>query len=150
MSLGSCLSGAHYVYAQTDQTASNLQAANSAVEQAFNTVLDAEKAGANVTQLILKLNTAGDLLAEAYNVYNSGNTANVTSLADNAFQIANQVNYDALNLRNVSLVKSQNSFWLTLAFSVAGAIVFSISLLFFWRRFKRSHVEKSFGMKLRW
>lgn len=39
----------HYVLypaaAQTDQTASKLQAANIAVNQAFNAVLDAEKAG---------------------------------------------------------------------------------------------------------
>jgi len=46
----------HYVFAQTDQTASKLQAANSAIGQSFNTVLDAEKAGANVTGLLVQLN----------------------------------------------------------------------------------------------
>ena len=67
--------------------------------QAFNSVLDAEKAGANVSHLLVKLNAAVELLSDAQNAYNSGNTANVTSLANNAIQIANQVNDDALNLR---------------------------------------------------
>ena len=76
-------------------------------------------------------------MADAQNALNSGNTANITSNLENARQIANQVNDDALNLRNVSLVKSQNSLWLTLTFSIVGAIVFSISLFIVWRRFKR-------------
>jgi zona occludens toxin (predicted ATPase) len=46
LAFDSCLYSEHYVFAQTDQsdqTASKLQAANNAVEQAFNAVLDAEK-----------------------------------------------------------------------------------------------------------
>jgi hypothetical protein len=141
-----CLYSEHYVFAQTDQTA-KLQAANSAIGQAFNTVLDAEKAGANVTQLLGKLNTAGEILAEAQNAYKSGNTANITSNVENARQIAEQVNSDALNLQNVSIVESQNSFLLTMTFSIVGTVVFVVSLLFVWRRFKRFFVQKLFGMK---
>ena len=79
--------------AQTDQTAVETAGSQySAVEQAFNAVLDAEKAGANVTQLLAKLNTAGELLADAQNALNSGNNvANITSKAENATQIAVQV-----------------------------------------------------------
>ena len=105
--------------------------ANIDLGQAFNAVLEAEKAGGNVTQLLAKLNTAGTILADAQNVLNSGNTANITSNVENAVQIANQVNDDALNLRNDSLIKSQNSLWLTLTFSVVGAVVFeSLCFLF--------------------
>jgi len=147
LSLGSCLSGEHYVFAQTDQTASKLQAANSAVGQAFIAVLDAEKAGGNVTQLLAKLNTAGTILAKAQNAVNSESTANITSNVENAIQIANQVKNDALNLRNVSLVKSQNNLWLTYSFSIVGAAVFGISLLIVWRRFKRGFIKKLLGSK---
>ncbi len=147
LALGYCLYNENYVFAQTDSTASTLQAANSAVGEAFNSVLEAEKVGGNVTQLLVRLNTAGTLLADAQNAYNSGNTANVTSLVENALQIANKVNADALNLRDVSLVESQNSFWLTLIFSVIGAIVFGGSLLFVWRRFKRYYTKKLLGSK---
>jgi hypothetical protein len=147
LALSSCFYSELYVFAQTDQTASKLQAANSAVGQAFNAVLDAEKAGANVTQLLVKLNTAGKFLAEAQNAYNSGTTANVTSMAENVRQIVEQVNGEALNLRDVSLVESQNSFWLVLIFSVVGAVVFGISLLTVWRRFKRAFMKKLLGLK---
>jgi hypothetical protein len=144
---GSCLYSEHFVFAQPDETASKLQVANNTVAQAFNSVLDAEKAGGNVTQLMVKLNTSGDLLADAQNAYNSGNMSNVASNAESARQIAEQVNFDAVNLRNVSLDQSQNSLWFTLAFSVIGAIVFGISLFIVWRRFKRSHMNKLLGMK---
>ena len=119
-----------------------LQTANNSLGQAFNSVLDAEKAGGNITQLLAKLNIAGTILADAQNALNSGNTENITSNVENVLQMANQINDDAINLRNASLVQSQNSLWLTLVFSVVGAGVFSLSLLFVWRRFKRAFIKK--------
>ena len=56
--LSLCLLGVYPAIAQADQTASKLQAANIAVNQAFNAVLDAEKAGANVTDLLVQINYA--------------------------------------------------------------------------------------------
>jgi len=147
ISLNYCFCSENNVFAQTDQTASKIQVANNAVNKAFNTVLDAEKAGGNVTQLLEKLNIAGILLAEAQNTFNSGNTANITSMAENAIQIATKVNGDAIILRNASLVESQNSFWLTLTFSIVGAVVFGVSLLLVWRRFKCFYIKKLFCAK---
>jgi hypothetical protein len=145
--LGYCLYSENYVFAETDPATLELQAANSIVGEAFNSVLEAEKVGGNVAQLLVRLNTAGRLLADAQNAYNSGNTANVTSMVENALQIANGVNGDALNLRDASIVESQNGFWLTLTFSIVGAVVFGISLLFVWRRFRRSFMKKLLSMK---
>ena len=129
-----------------DEKAS-IETADLSINQAFISVLAAEKAGGNVTQLLTALNIAGELLAEAENAYRSGNPANVTSKAENARQIADQVNSDALTLRDVSLVESQNNFWLTLTFSVVGAVVFGIALLLVWRRFKRGCMKKMLAMK---
>jgi len=131
-----------YVLAQADQNTLKLHTANDALGQAFNAVSDAEKAGGNVTELLAKLNTAGDLLAGAQDVLNSDNSANITSNLENVRLIANQVNVDAVNLRNVSLVNSQNFLWLTLTFSIAGAVVFVFFLLVVWRRFKRGSIRK--------
>jgi hypothetical protein len=72
LAFGSCLYSGHYVFAQTDQTASKLQAANTAVEETFNAVLDAEKAGANVTGLLAQLNVAAGVLAQAENSFRTG------------------------------------------------------------------------------
>jgi Tfp pilus assembly protein PilX len=145
--LGASFNSERCVSGQTNQTSTSLQAAESALDQAFSSVLNAEKAGGNVSQLLVKLNNAGTLLAEAQNAYNSGNPSNVTSMAQNVVQRANQVNGDAIHLRNVSLVESQNGFLLTLVFSVVGGGVFGISLLFVWRRFKCAFIKKLLGTK---
>jgi hypothetical protein len=121
--------------------------ANSAVGRAFSAVLDAEKAGGNVTQLLVKLSIAGELLSNAQNIFNSANPANVTSMLESVTQMAKQINGEAINLQNVSVVESQNNFWLTLIFSTVGAAVFSFVLLFVWRRFRRSFMKKLLGLK---
>jgi hypothetical protein len=139
------LSFSALVKADTDNL--SIGVVNSSINQAFTNVLAAEKAGGNVTQLLIKLNTAGDFLAKAENAYNSGNLTNVTSNAESALQLADQVNSDALSLREASLIESQKSFWYTLIFSVVGAAVFGIALLLTWRRFKRSFTNKLLGMK---
>lgn len=112
--------------------------ANSALNNAFINVLNAENAGANVTELMSRLNAAGTFLAEAENNYRSGNIANVTIQAENSRLIAEKVSIDALTLLEISLVASQNSYWSTLAFSVIGSVVFVVCLLFVWRRFKQT------------
>lgn len=125
----------------------SIQAANSSINQAFTNVLAVEKAGGNVTQLLARLSSAGELWAEADNAYRSGNLANVTSEAENARLIADQVNSDALSLQNASISRSQNNFLLTLIFSVDGVFVFVVVLLLVWRRFKRGYMKKLRGLK---
>jgi hypothetical protein len=56
LTLSLCILCVYPSAAQIDQTTSKLQVANAAVNQAFNGVLDAEKAGANVTGLLAQLN----------------------------------------------------------------------------------------------
>jgi hypothetical protein len=126
---------------------SNIETANSSINQAFANVLAAEKAGGNITDLMLQLNTAAEYLVTAENSYRSGDLANVNSNVEDTVEIANQVNSDALALRETSLIKSQESFWSTLIFSVVGAIVFSLLLMLAWRRFKRSYMNKLLGMR---
>jgi hypothetical protein len=125
----------------------SIQAANSSINQAFTNVLAAEKAGGNVTQLLARLSSAGELLAEADNAYRSGNLANVTSEAENAGLIADQVNSDAISLQNASISRSQNNFLLTLIFSVDGVFVFVVVLFLVWRRVKRGYMKRLRGLK---
>lgn len=129
-----------------DEQAS-IDAANSSINQAFKNVLIIEKDGGNVTQLMTRLNDAGQLLAEAENAYQNGNLSEVSSKAQSARLIANQVNSETLNLRYLSLIGTQDSFWLTLVFSVIGAVAFTTILSFVWRRFKRAYIKKLLEMK---
>ncbi len=125
----------------------SIEAANQSINQAFTNVLAAEKAGGNITQLLVSLNAAGKLLADAESAYNSGNLTNVASKADNARQIADQVNTDALALKDASLASSQSNFWYTLIFSIGGAVAFGIAVFFIWKRFRRSYVKKMLSTK---
>lgn len=119
----------------------SIEEANLAIRNAFFAVLDVEHAGKEVTELLLDLNNAASLLAEAENTYNSGSLADVVSKANYAAQIAHQVKYDAENLGKSELFLS--SLWVTVIFSVTGSLMFSAVLLLTWRRFKQVFLKKN-------
>jgi len=141
LAFGSYLFSGHYIFAQTDQTAPKLPTANSAVEQAFSAVLDAEKAGANVTGMIGQLNDAAGVLAEAENNYRAGYPVVAESQADSVLQIAHQVTAYAQDAKQTALVSSQNAFWQTIAFTAIGASIFVLALSLVWRWFKRHYIN---------
>jgi hypothetical protein len=142
LTFGSCLYSGHCVFAQTDQTASKLQAANTAVEQAFNAVLDAEKAGANVTSLLAQLNVAAGILAQAENSYRTGDSNTAAVQADSVLPIAQEATIVAQEAKQTAVVSGPNAFWFPIAFTEIGAIVFVLALFLVWRRFKRSYISK--------
>ena len=131
----------HFADAQTDQTESKLQAANIAVEQAFNAVWGAEKAGANVTGLLVQLNVAAGVLAEAENSYRTGDSNTAAVQADSVLPIAQEVTASAQDAKQTALVSGQNAFWFTIAFTVIGSFVFVLVLFLVWRWFKRSYIK---------
>jgi CHASE3 domain sensor protein len=141
LAFGSCLFSGHYVFAQTDQTTSKLQAANTAIDGAFSAVLDAEKAGANVTALLAQLNVAEGDLAQAENSYRTGDSNTAATQADNVIPIAQEVTTTAQNAKQTALVSGQNAFWSNIALTVIGGFVFVLALFLVWRRFKRSYVK---------
>jgi hypothetical protein len=147
LAFGSCFYSGPYVFAQTDQTVSKLQAANTAIEGAFNAVLGAEKAGANVTGLLVQLNVAAGDLAQAENSYRAGDSTAAAVQADSVLPIAQEVTNSAQNAKQTALVSGQYDFWLTIAFSVIGALALVLVLLRVWRRFKRGYMEKLPGLK---
>jgi len=132
---------------KANNQSASIEAANSSINEAFRNVLAAEKAGGSVTQLLAELNSAGQLLATANNAYWSGNLSNVTSNAENATLIANQVNSAALSLLDASRSRSENNFWLTVFFSIDSAFIFVVALLLVWRRFRRNYQKKLLGLK---
>jgi CHASE3 domain sensor protein len=149
LSVCSCLSGTHYVFAQTDQTASNLQAANSALEQAFNAVLDAEKAGANVTGLLGQLNVAEGDLAQAEISDRVGDCNAAVAQADSVLSIAQKVAALAQDSQQSAIVSGQNAFWSTIVFTVVGAFVFVLALFLVWGWFKRHYIKSLSNAKPR-
>jgi hypothetical protein len=141
LAFGSFLYSEHYAFAQTDQTESKLQAANTAVEQAFNAVLDAEKTGANVTGTLALLNTAAGILAQAENSYRTGDSNTTAAQADSVLPIAQEVTASAQDAKQTALISNQNAVWSTIAFTVIAGFVFVLVLFLVWRRFKRSYIN---------
>ena len=141
------VSSSYVSFAKASNETESLNAANSSINQAFANVLAAEEAGANVTEPLAKLNDAGSLLAQADNSYHAGNLANVISDANKARSIANQVNTEAISIRDDTITRSQNSLLLTLLFSLWGALIFVVVVLLVWRRFKRHYMEKMLNLK---
>jgi hypothetical protein len=126
---------------------SKLQAANAAIDGAFNAVLGAEKAGANVTDLLAQLNIAGGDLAQAENSYRTGNFSAAAIQADSVLPIAQGITASAQNAKQTALVSAQNSFWFTIAFTGIGASLFVLVLFKVWNRLKRGYKKKLLGLK---
>ena len=139
--LNFCFYSENYVFAQTNQTASKLQAANNAVNRAFNTVLDAEEAGANVTELLVRLNYAENILAQAENSNRTGDFNATVARADSVLPIAQQVTTEALNAKQTSTVSGRNAFMFTIAFNVLGSIIFVLALFLIWSLVKRHYIK---------
>lgn len=129
------------------EAASSLDGAEELVCQAFETVLEAEEAGANVSILMADLNEAGALLAEAEILRRNGDVDEAAGIAEQAVVIANDVEREALELKNLASVNRQNVFWFSSVCSLVGVSVFLIVLFFVWSWFRRVYVRRLLRMK---
>jgi hypothetical protein len=136
-----------FVVRGADEASSSVGEADVAVRRAFNATLDAERAGANVSGLILRLNEAGGILVEAEMALGKGNSSEAAGKAVQCIGIAESVKGDAVVLKASALDEARTVFWASLTFSVVGIAVFVAVLVLVWRWFKRGHVEKMLGMK---
>jgi hypothetical protein len=121
--------------------------ADTAVRQAFNATFNAERASANVSGLIARLNEAGGLLDEAEVALANGNSTEASSKAGQCIGIAESVQSDADALKTSALDQARTVFWTYLIFSVVSSAAFVVVLALVWRRFKRGYVGNVLGMK---
>jgi hypothetical protein len=131
--------------AQNNNEEPKLQTANNAIGQAFVDVIAAEKAGANVTDLIIELNGATGLLASAEN---SGNSSSVADQLDSVISISQDVRTSALEAKQTANVSGQNAFWSNILLSVISALVFILSLFLIWRWLKKNYSKNLSDAKL--
>ncbi|MGA2682200.1 MAG: hypothetical protein ABSF44_10430 [Candidatus Bathyarchaeia archaeon] len=109
--------------------------------------MEAEKAGANVTSLLVQLNVAAGDLAQAENSYQAGDSNTAVVQADSVLPIAQSVTNSAQGAQQDALVSGQRTVWLTIAFSLIGASELVFALFLVWRRFQRRYMEKIPGLK---
>jgi len=130
-----------------DEASSAIGGADNALKRAFEAVLEAEKSGVNVSSLMVKLNEAGGLLAEAENAYRIGNFSEAVSKAEQCSLVADGVVGEALSLKSSALADAQKAVLQTLTFSWVGGAAFLAVLFFVWGWFKRAYAEKLLKMK---
>jgi len=128
---------------------SGLNAANNVVDQAFETVLSAERAGANVKNLLNRLNSATALLAEAENAFRNGDINSVNVRADEAISIARQVVAAAQDLNDEAEASSMSVFLSTLVLTIIGIVVLVLVLLMVWRFIKRRSIRWGYNSRVR-
>jgi len=125
-----------------DEATSGIEEADKVICKAFEAVLDAEGAGANVSSLIANLNEAGDLFVQAKIRYSQGDAGKAIELAGRASAIAEKVRVDAVELKGWASEDKRMVFQLTFACSLAGVLAFLIALVLVWGRFKRFYISR--------
>jgi hypothetical protein len=115
--------------------------AKTGVGLAFNAVLAADKAGANITRLLAQLNTASGILAQAENFYRIGDSNTAAALADRVLPIVKEVITAAQNAKQGALNDGQNAFFQLIAFTAICVSVFVFALFLVWRRLKRGYFK---------
>jgi len=132
-----------YGVSAEDATAA-VASANRALQAAFVTVSDAEKAGANVSGFIARLDGAGNELTSAQAALDAGDYSEAVSLAASVKGLADALAVDAGALRNDALAHASR-WWVTVLVSVVGSASLAVVLLFLWRRYKRFYRDKLLG-----
>jgi hypothetical protein len=140
--------GVYFVHGTfSTDASSDVEEADVAVRQAFNATLGAERAGANVSNLILMLNEAGDALGNAENALRDGDAGAAAGNASLCIGIANNVSTNADVLKASALGEAHSVFWDSVAFSVVGMTVFTVVLALVWAWFKRKCAGRALGLK---
>jgi hypothetical protein len=121
--------------------------ADKELRNAFSAVLEAEGAGANVSDLLFKLNAACGLLSEASKALSMGDADEAVGKAEECMSIAKEVRDEAFIQKQSALADSQKALWTNLALSSIGSLVFLVAIFFVWQRFKRSYVKRLMKMK---
>jgi methionine-rich copper-binding protein CopC len=123
-------------------SASLMAQTDAAIELAFNEVLEAEKAGANVTGMLSTLNLAAGVLAQTENSDASlvpGVIDSDLSRLQAAYDSAQSVQANAMEAKVRALNANRNGLLSTVAFSLVGGIGFILVLFAFWRRYERGY-----------
>ena len=107
--------------------------------QCYNAARAAESAGANISQLTLRLNNAGLLLSTAQLAYSKGDFGLASSLA---IQSQNELDTFILDANSLQALAAQSrtfDFLLNIVGSIAGTVAVLAGSFVVWRFFKRKY-----------
>ncbi len=130
-----------------DVAASAIDRAEVAVVSAYEAVLDAERAGADVSGLLTRLTVAGQCLAEAHVWLSLGDFDEATRFADLCYDAVEDVRNEAYGLKN-----ENHALWVTdsvvrMTGSMVGVVVVVFLGFVVWRVFKRRYQRRVLEMR---
>ena len=114
---------------------------------AYVAVAEAEKAGANVSRLLVKVEFTGNLLADAYNAYRTYDYDKAYLCAINCSDSGDGIVYAASSLKLEAEEAYSTRLFITAAISSAVLSVLFVLSLFGWKYFKNKYLKRVFGMK---
>jgi hypothetical protein len=124
------------VWAQQNDATS---VAQSKIIQCYNAARAAESAGANISQLTLRLNSAGLLLSRSQLAYSNGDFGLASNLASQCqSELANFVS-DANSLQALAAQSRTFDFLLNVVSSVLGTVAVLVGSFMVWRFLKRKY-----------
>ena len=135
------------VNASSDDTVTvSLAEAEESLASAYETALEAEPNGANISSLFGRLNLGAEYLSEAHVWYRLGDSENATHFAGLCTEIAGDVISDAVELRDEAKRLEDANFFVTLFGSVVGVIVVVVLCSAVWLVFKRRYHRRVLGL----
>jgi len=130
-----------------DVAASAISRAEGVVVSAYEAVLEAEQAGAGVSGLLVRLDEAGELLAEAQVAFRLGDFDEAVVSADLCSEIGEGVKGEADELGVEARESRVMGIWLTLTGSLVGVDAVVLGSFWGWRVFKRRYIRRVSRMK---
>jgi len=130
-----------------DVAASALKDAEEVVFSAYQAVLEAEESGANVSGLMVRLNEAEGLLANARMAYKFGDFEEASRFATSSTNIGVEVENAAVELRDSALSEKEQHMWFSMIGSVVSVVLIVLGSFWVWRVFKRRYYGRVLGMK---
>jgi len=127
-----------------EEAASALANAEGTVVSAFQEVLKAEEAGANVSFLLARLNEAEEHLTQARIAYRLGDFDETARFSGLSREVGEQVQSDAIKLRDSALSESLQHIMFTMIASVAGVALITLGSLWVWHLLKKRYGNGGF------
>jgi len=121
--------------------------AESKLNVAYNAVSDAERAGANVTELLSMLNNSSMLLSDAHMQYRIGNFSQTVNLANQCYDSLNAIDTEAHDLREHAAMLRKQSMLFSAVASIYAIGVVLFGSIFSWRFFKSKYYRRVLKMK---
>jgi len=116
--------------------------AEEALVSAYDAVLEAEEAGADVSGLLERLNVGGAYLAEAYAFVRQGDLASAEHFAGLCVEVAGDVEGEAGLLRDEAVRLERADVLVRVFGSAVGVVIVVVTGFILWEFFKRSFHAK--------